>query len=520
MPARLRPLIRTLVVLALALAFPTGVSGQAIIDAVKRNDLAAVRQMLEANPRCVSVTDGDGATPLHWAANGGNLDIVRMLIQNGADVNVRQHNGWTPVHSAADGDRFESIRILVEKGADVNALSQDGNAPIHFAARAGCCGTIAFLRTVGVDVDSPNTDGNTPLAVAAWYGQMSAGRLLIAVGADIRRKNKAGKTALDEAIRSGKADFARILTEYQAALDERAVRDTARQITGLNLRTGYAAWTEAKAVTNSVYRDDFSAVAPRPEWTATVPGTDVGALRISISPIGGRRFLGDFTNQNILLNVAHLPDHKEIAIAFDLFIIRTMDGNDANPPNGPDIWSLSVVDGPTLIQTTFSNIFPDQSPKVKNQAYPGEYPGDHNEATAGSFEKNSLGYTVPLRGQIIPMDTVYRLRYTFSHSNPAVLFRFTGRGMQALDDESWGIANVRVAVGVTAAPTPSSTLTAHSAPKSRITVRPTPPRATTIHRAGTKPAPRSVARKAKPATRTQSKPAVRRIHDKKQAPKP
>jgi hypothetical protein len=515
MPASLRTLFRIYVLLALAVAFPVPASAQAIIDAVRRNDLSAVRQMLRANARSVAATDGDGATPLHWAANGGNLDMMRLLIQNGANVNQRQNNGWTPAHSAADGDRYESIRILMEQGADVNALSQNGNAPIHVAAMSGRCGAIEFLHTAGVDVDSPNTDGNTPLAVAAWYGQMAAGRLLIAVGADIHHQNKAGKTALDEAIRSGKADFGRILTEYQAALDERAVRDTARQLTGLNLRTGHAAWTEPKAVSKTVYRDDFSAAELRPEWAATAPGTDAGALRISTTPVGGRRFLGDFTNQSVLLNLAHLPDHKEISISFDLFILRTMDGNDSNPPNGPDIWSLGVVDGPTLTQTTFWNVFPDQNPKMKNQAYPGEYPGDHNEATAGAVEKNSLGYTVALRGQIIPMDTVYQLRYTFAHTNRAILFRFTGRGMQAPDDESWGITNVRVAVGALPAATAST-----PAAKPRTAVRPAPIRAATVHRAVTKPATRGVARKPKPTTNIQRMPTVRRIHDKKQAPKP
>src|SRR6185369_2864418 len=93
------------------------------------------------------------------------------------------------------------------------------------------------------------------------------------------------------------------------------------------------------------------------------------------TPIGARRFLGDFGNQAVLLNLSDLPEHKEITLSFDLFIIRSMDGNVYIV--GPDLWSLGVVDGPTLIQTTFSNANIAAWPHLKTQAYPGEYPGDH-----------------------------------------------------------------------------------------------------------------------------------------------
>jgi len=56
--------------------------------------------------------------------------------------------------------------------------------------------------------------------------------ILIAAGADLQIKNKFEKTALDEAVRSGKADFAKLLKEYQQALEERTARDIARKNSG------------------------------------------------------------------------------------------------------------------------------------------------------------------------------------------------------------------------------------------------------------------------------------------------
>jgi len=72
---------------------------------------------------------------------------------------------------------------------------------------------------------------------------------------------------------------------------------------------------------------------------------------------------GEFGNQAVLLNLTSLPEHNEIAITFDLFIIRTMDGNDSRWEAGPDIWSLGIVDGPTLIQTHFPTVNVDTDPR-------------------------------------------------------------------------------------------------------------------------------------------------------------
>jgi hypothetical protein len=61
-------------------------------------------------------------------------------------------------------------------------------------------------------------------------------------------------------------------------------------------------------------------------------------------------------------------------------------------------------------------------------------------AQTGAAAINSLGYFF----QGMPMDAVYRIRLTFEHNNPTVVLDFTGSSLQIIEDESWGIDNVRV----------------------------------------------------------------------------
>jgi Ankyrin repeats (3 copies)/Ankyrin repeat len=61
-----------------------------------------------------------GRAPLHWAAEHGRPNIIRLLLRNGANPNARTIGGRTPMQEAAMHNRIEVMKILLEYGADVN----------------------------------------------------------------------------------------------------------------------------------------------------------------------------------------------------------------------------------------------------------------------------------------------------------------------------------------------------------------------------------------------------------------
>jgi ankyrin repeat protein len=81
--------------------------------------------------------DADGGA-LHFAAGGGRLELVRLLLEAGADVNRRDpRTGRTPLHAAVaagpDGDAPEIVRVLLEAGADVDATTSDGASALDMS---------------------------------------------------------------------------------------------------------------------------------------------------------------------------------------------------------------------------------------------------------------------------------------------------------------------------------------------------------------------------------------------------
>ena len=44
-----------------------------------------------------STADKGGSTPIHWAVDSGNLELVDWMLDDGADLSVKDNNGWTPL---------------------------------------------------------------------------------------------------------------------------------------------------------------------------------------------------------------------------------------------------------------------------------------------------------------------------------------------------------------------------------------------------------------------------------------
>jgi outer membrane protein assembly factor BamB len=117
-------MLRTLpLLLAAVLADgPAPDRGEALRDAARTGDLAAVTRLLDAGVPADAKAPRHGQTALLFAAGEGRLDVVRLLVARGADVNAREtFFGQTPLSSALGGPRGGSHRevalFLLSKGA-------------------------------------------------------------------------------------------------------------------------------------------------------------------------------------------------------------------------------------------------------------------------------------------------------------------------------------------------------------------------------------------------------------------
>ena len=68
----------------------------------------------------------------HYAARGGYLEIVGLLLSNGADIMAKTKASLsTPLHRAATTNHHEVVCLLLRHNADPCCQDVDGKTPLH-----------------------------------------------------------------------------------------------------------------------------------------------------------------------------------------------------------------------------------------------------------------------------------------------------------------------------------------------------------------------------------------------------
>ena len=191
-----------------------------IHTAAQKGDVDAVRQLI-ADRVNVDAKDYFGKTSLHVAAETGHEKVAALLIEAGADMEVRtppsgrgfNDFGSTPLILTARWGHTSVAELLINSGADVNVRTSIYEWPVlHFAASHGREVIVELLITSGVNVDLRAVPSlQTPLFDAARGGYESIAELLISNGANVNAKDHKAGTPLHLAVISGDYDTVRLL---------------------------------------------------------------------------------------------------------------------------------------------------------------------------------------------------------------------------------------------------------------------------------------------------------------------
>ncbi len=119
-----------------------------LMSAVVSNDINGVRFFSKAGSAAVNQRNFGGATSLLIAARQNNLEIAKILIENGADVNIADNEGWTPLMRASIVKGSELVDLLISKNADATQLNSVGESAIVHAASSDCssCLNVMFSK--------------------------------------------------------------------------------------------------------------------------------------------------------------------------------------------------------------------------------------------------------------------------------------------------------------------------------------------------------------------------------------
>ena len=89
---------------------------------------------------------------LHKAAERGDVDEVRKLVERGVDVNATSAGQHSPLHLAILGGHLDTVTLLLAFGA--RPLDDTANGPLDLAVRAGSGDMVRYLLGHGVEISS------------------------------------------------------------------------------------------------------------------------------------------------------------------------------------------------------------------------------------------------------------------------------------------------------------------------------------------------------------------------------
>lgn len=187
----------------------------------------------------------NGATPLHCCCQSGDgAKVAKVLIKKSAQVNAARvgasgTGGVTPLHDAAEVGDLNTIRVLLEAGAEVDAETSSGCTAFHIACKYGYLDVVKELISYGAYVAKPCSDARgidaQPIHWAVENNQEDVVRALVEVNADVNASRdysaKKHVTCLHLAVMKNYKSLVQLLLELGAKVNAR----DSEGITGLHL---------------------------------------------------------------------------------------------------------------------------------------------------------------------------------------------------------------------------------------------------------------------------------------------
>ena len=159
--------------------------------------------------------DGSGRSPVHYAAEAGDFDALKMLVAWGCDPTRQTSDAETALDVCLDLGRFEMCDFVLGFETKWDPRPNGYNA-LDYPAMQGNVPAIKYLISKGASVDGQR-GARPPVVWAVQEDQLAAFTALLAAGADPFRTASAvdDETAVSMAADDEKLPFLEVIFETE-----------------------------------------------------------------------------------------------------------------------------------------------------------------------------------------------------------------------------------------------------------------------------------------------------------------
>jgi len=93
--------------------------------------------------------------PIHKVIESNKVDkyiVLQKMLDMGADPNIPDSNGWTALHYCAELGDLESVKILLNSKSKIDCYSNNKRTPLHFAAQHNFSEIVRYILEKASDI--------------------------------------------------------------------------------------------------------------------------------------------------------------------------------------------------------------------------------------------------------------------------------------------------------------------------------------------------------------------------------
>lgn len=193
-------------------------NGQYLVHYAAQCKKPEILELLVQKGAKLNVRDGQGFTPLHYAAVVNASECVDLILAHAPEqIEALGEEGETPLFLAARSQSGQAMGILLEHGANPNAKITNDFTPLFWLIKVNDFHLCMRLLAEEVDVNDAFRDGTTPLICAIEMGLTQIPRRLVECGANVNRK-RGGLTPLHIAIENQNYGAVEVLLEFRGTI--------------------------------------------------------------------------------------------------------------------------------------------------------------------------------------------------------------------------------------------------------------------------------------------------------------
>ncbi|MAJ31430.1 MAG: hypothetical protein CMC18_02075 [Flavobacteriaceae bacterium] len=166
--------------------------------------------------------DNKGNGIFNYAAKGGNIEFLKLLVEKGIEYKSVNNEGGNAVLYASMGKRgsdftIESFEYLESLGLRINVVGHNGYNPLHrIAFNSHDDALFDYFINKGVDINLQDYRGASPFMNAANSNKLAILKLLFPKVTDINTQDYNGCSALAMAINNNDVEVVEFLLENGA----------------------------------------------------------------------------------------------------------------------------------------------------------------------------------------------------------------------------------------------------------------------------------------------------------------